>query len=169
MGSKIKNIIVEGPDCSGKSTLVDRLKNTLRWDAKSLHHREGDQFKRYLKEYAFLENTIIDRSHFSEEVYSHMWRGGSPFSKEEKEILDRIAINQSIIILACPSLEILRQRYMSRKYPQQIKLEELEKSRELFIQQLGQIRTIFYESKSFEELERVVNEVKKYEAIRSSC
>ena len=68
--SKIIRIIVEGPDCSGKSTLVNRTKNDLRWDSKSLHHKEGNQFLRYLKEYAFSEQIVLDRSHFSEEVYS---------------------------------------------------------------------------------------------------
>lgn len=164
----MRNIIVEGPDCSGKSTLIDRLKNTLRWDARSLHHKEGNQFSRYLKEYAFLEKTVIDRSHFSEEIYSRMWRGGSPFSKDEKEILDKIATSQSLIILACPSLDTLRKRYLARDYPQQILLEELDLSRNLFIEQLGKSRTILYESTSYEELEKVVREVKKYETLCNS-
>lgn len=163
------NVIVEGPDCSGKSTLVDRLKNTLRWDAKSLHHRDGVQFRRYLKEYALLENTVIDRSHFSEQVYSEMWRGGSPFSYTEKEILDKIALQESIIILVCPTLEVLKKRYLARNYPQQIKLEELEKSRELFMEELGNICAIHYFSHDYEELDRVVKEVKNYETLRSPC
>ena len=62
----IKRIIIEGPDCSGKSTVVDRVKNELRWDSKSLHHREVYQFYRYLKEYSSANQIVFDRSHFSE-------------------------------------------------------------------------------------------------------
>ncbi len=165
---KIETVIVEGPDCSGKSTLVDRLKNTLRWDAKSLHHRPGNQFKRYLKEYALMDNTVIDRSHFSEQVYSILWRGGSPFNSVEKEILDKIALNQALVILVCPSLEALRKRYSERNYSQQIKLEELEHSRELFMKELGGICNIHYQSRDYDELEKVINEVKNHEALCSS-
>jgi len=164
---KIDAVIVEGPDCSGKSTLVDRLKNTLRWDAKSLHHKPGNQFKRYLREYALMENTVIDRSHFSEQVYSTIWRGGSPFNSVEKEILDKIALNQSLVILVCPSVDVLRKRYLARNYPQQIKLDELEHSRELFISELGGICNIHYQSRDYDELERVLNQVKNHEALCS--
>ena len=87
----LKRIIVEGPDCSGKSTLVDTLKNRLLWDAKSLHHKEGNQFQRYLKEYALGEEVVFNRAHFSENVYSKLWRGGSPFLEKEKEILNDLA------------------------------------------------------------------------------
>jgi broad-specificity NMP kinase len=168
MVQKKNTILVEGPDCSGKSTLVDRLKNTLRWDAKSLHHRAGNQFKRYLREYALLERTVIDRSHFSEQVYSIMWRGGSPFTPVEKEILDKITLNQSLIILVCPPVDVLRKRYLERTYSQQIKLEELEYSRKLFMGELGGICTIHYQSRDHEELNRVVSEVKNHEALCSS-
>ena len=71
---KISKIIVEGPDCSGKSTVVERIKNMLCWDSKSLHHKEGNQFLRYLREYVLNENVVFDRAHFSEEAYSHLWR-----------------------------------------------------------------------------------------------
>jgi hypothetical protein len=169
MDVKKVQIIVEGPDCSGKSTLVDRLKNTLLWDAKSLHHRPGNQFRRYLQEYALLEDTVIDRSHFSEEVYSTLWRGGSPFSCVEKEILDKIALNQALVILVCPSADVLRQRYLGRNYSQQIKLEELEHSRDLFMKELGGICNIHYQSRDYDELEKVVNEVKNHEALCSAC
>jgi len=169
MTQKKDLIVVEGPDCSGKSTLVNRLKNELRWDAKSLHHRPGNQFQRYLAEYAFLHDTVIDRSHFSEQVYSTMWRGGSPFSFTEKEILDKTVLTRSRIILVCPSADILRKRYLSRDYAQQIKLEELEYSRELFMKELGGICSIHYQSKDYEELEKVIQEVKTYETLCSSC
>ena len=57
--NKITKIIIEGPDCSGKSTVVERIKNMLRWDSKSLHHQPGNQFKRYLKEYALNDNIVF--------------------------------------------------------------------------------------------------------------
>ncbi|MFA5887236.1 MAG: hypothetical protein WC852_00815 [Candidatus Nanoarchaeia archaeon] len=157
----ITRIIVEGSDCSGKSTVVDRVKNALHWDSKSLHHREGSQFARYLKEYATNENIVFDRSHFSEEVYSNLWRGGSPFSKPEKQILDGICSIDTLIIFTCPPAEVLKERYLKRGYEQQIRLEELEKSRELFCSEFNGIPHRLYLSKNYGELEELIREVKE--------
>jgi thymidylate kinase len=157
---KIKNIIIEGPDCSGKSTLVNRIKNMLRWDSKSLHHREGHQFTRYIQEYANSKNTVFDRSHFSEEVYSILWRGGSPFSKEEKEILNNICKLNTLIIFTCPELKTIRERHSSRDYQQQITFNELEKSRELFSKTFENIPHILYLSENYEELEELIEKIK---------
>jgi len=157
---KITKIIIEGPDCSGKSTLVERLKNVLRWDSKYLRHKEGDQFGRYLREYAG-EETVLDRSHFSENVYSKMWRGGSPFTKEEKEVLDKAAAVNSLIIFAIPSLKTLKERYQSRGFEQQITLEELSYSRKLFLEEIRGLPIIIYRAKSYGELEKLLNKVKK--------
>ncbi len=161
VGKRVRSILVEGPDCSGKSTVVERLKNMLRWDATSLHHREGDQFQRYLREYALAENVVFDRGHFSEEVYSRLWRGGSPFSPSEREILNAICTQSMIIIFACPSLELMKQRYHQRPFEQQIKLVELEESRTLFCATIEQIPHILYTSQNYEELDTLLRQVQQ--------
>ena len=153
-------IIIEGPDCSGKSTLINQLKNELKWDAKSLHHKESNQFSRYLNEYAGNDLIVFDRSHFSEIVYSILWRGGNPFSKEEQKILDSFCIEKVLIIFACPSAKVLKKRYSERDYDQQIKYGELEKSRKLFCEVLKDIPKIVYESKNYEELDKLVKKIK---------
>jgi hypothetical protein len=83
--------------------------------------------------------------------------------------LDKVALNGSLIILVCPSLDVLRKRYLARNYSQQIKLEELEFSRELFMQELGGICTIHYHSRDYDELNQVIEKVVNHEAICSSC
>src|SRR3989304_4150298 len=115
---EIKRIIIEGPDCSGKSTLVDRIKNEIKWDAKALRHKDGDQFERYLFEYATADKVVFDRGHFSENVYSKLWRSGSPFSKNEKNILDSVCQEKTLIIFSCPSSDTIKKRYLSRDYTQ---------------------------------------------------
>ncbi|MCL5093992.1 MAG: hypothetical protein M1355_02580 [Patescibacteria group bacterium] len=161
VNSKILRIIVEGPDCSGKSTLVERLKNSLRWDSKYLRHKEGYQFTRYLKEYASQEHTVFDRGHFSEEVYSKMWRGGSPFHKKEKQILDNLVNYKRIVIFCCPTLKEIKKRYLARGFEQQISLEELKRSRELFMRYFKSIPHITYKSENYKELESLIKKIKK--------
>lgn len=154
------HILIEGPDCSGKSTLAHRLKNELRWDLPSLHHREGNQFDRYMREYALSEKVVFERGHFSEEVYSTLWRGGNPFSHKEKEILDTWCELNAIVIFACPLVETLRKRFDERNYFQQVKKEELEKSLNLFCKAFERVPHVKYFSSSQEELETLIVQIK---------
>lgn len=156
----LKRIIVEGPDCSGKSTVVDRVKNMLHWDAKSLHHRNGDQFQRYLKEYTLSDNIVFDRSHISEIVYSQLWRGGSPFSQDEVRLLDDVVMKDGLFILVCPESSVLEERYLARNYEQQIKLEELKKSRDLFLRSVD-VPHILYKASSYDELDELLKSVRE--------
>ena len=129
----------------------------MRWDSKSLHHLEGNQFDRYSKEYILNENVVFDRSHISEIIYSQMWRGGSPFSKNEEKFLDYLSNKNSLIIFTNPPIEKIKERYLSRNYDQQISLNELNKSRELFIKKFENLDFIEYNSKNLEELNKIVN------------
>ncbi len=157
----MKKILIEGPDCSGKSTLVERLKNTLRWDAKHLHHQKGNQFERYLSQYATNNRTILDRGHISEAVYGQLWRGGNPFSKNQYKILNSILKEFSFVIFTCPTISVLKKRYQERDFDQQIKLEELEKSKELFAKEMKDINHLKYYSKDFLELNRLIEIIEK--------
>jgi len=155
----IKRILIEGPDCSGKSTALDRIKNALRWDAKSLHHREGDQFQRYIKEYCSAENIVFDRGHFSEAVYGRMWRGGNPFSQQEFNFLNFYLQREGLVIFALPSEETLISRYRARNFSQQIKENELSFARKLFLEKSQNVTNILYTSSSYEELDNLVADV----------
>ena len=157
---KYRYVIVEGPDCSGKSTLVERLKNSLRWDSKYLRHADGNQFFRYLREYATQEAIIFDRAHFSESVYSRMWRGGSPFSQKEKQILDEVSSLHGLVIFCLPPLATTKERYKNRGFEQQITLGELEESRKLFLAESKKTEHILYHSENYEELEELIAKVK---------
>ena len=155
----IKRILIEGPDCSGKSTALDRIKNALRWDAKSLHHREGDQFQRYVKEYCSAENVVFDRGHISESVYGKMWRGGNPFSEKEFDFLTFYLQREGLVIFTLPSDETLISRYRSRNFPQQIKENELSLARKLFLEKSQTMPHILYISSSYSELDVLVDSV----------
>jgi len=157
-----KQVLIEGPDCSGKSTLVNCLKNELCWDAKSLHHKDADQFSRYLFEYSSQEKIIFDRGHISESIYSALWRGGNPFSVGESTVLDSIVRMNMITVFALPDVSVLRERYALRNYAQKITISELETSACLFKDYFDCnkiIPAIIYCSKDYWELEYTVKKV----------
>ncbi len=152
-------ILIEGPDCSGKTTLVERIKNELQWDAKSLHHLEGNQFKRYLKEYALQEKIVFNRGHFSEIAYTKLWSRGNSFSKEQQQILDNLCNQNMLVIFANPPLTVLQERYLQRKFPQQIKYEELELIQSHFCEIMNIIPHLLYQSASYQELDSLMPEI----------
>jgi hypothetical protein len=155
----IKRVLIEGPDCSGKSTALDRIKNALRWDAKSLHHKEGDQFQRYISEYCSAERIVFDRGHISESVYGQMWRGGNPFTEKESLMLDFYLQRKGLVIFALPSEDVLINRYRARNFSQQIKEDELVLARNLFLEKSKNIPHILYTSSSYKELDGLVEDV----------
>ncbi len=154
-------ILIEGSDCSGKTTLVERIKNEFRWDAKALHHRDGEQFPRYLREYALSEQVVFNRGHFSEIVYGKLWRGGNPFSEEQQSILDAICRQKMLLIFACPPLETLQQRYRVRKFPQQIKYDKLVVVEEYFHELMGKMPHLSYRSTSYDELDSLLPQIRR--------
>lgn len=154
-------ILVEGPDCSGKTTLVERLKNELHWDAKSLHHLEGNQFTRYLREYALQEQIVFNRGHYSEIAYGKLWRGGDPFSKEEQRILDDLCGQNMLVIFVNPPLSVLQERYSQRNFPQQIKSEELGLIQSYFCAIMNGIPHLLYKSESYQELSSLIQQVSR--------
>jgi len=131
------NIFIEGPNGSGKSTLANAVKNALRWDQMNLHHREGDQFTRYLSEYG-RKDTVFVRAHWSEFVYSHLFGRPQPFSPEEFACLSQAARLRGIVVQCLPrSVDTLVQRFEQRQkegmdQDKQAKLELIEREYRLW-------------------------------------
>jgi thymidylate kinase len=154
-------IIVDGPDCAGKTTLVHRLRGELGWDAKFLNQTKGKPFPRYAQEYDSQQRVIFERCHLSEEVYSTLWRGGNPFSFMEKRTLDEQISSQGLVIFACPDVNVLRERYQARNHNQKIRFQELERAHWLFNKAFEYVTHIKYTSKDWKELDELVKKVKE--------
>lgn len=119
MRERLRGVLVEGPDCAGKTTLVKKLKAAVAgrgWDVMQMGHRPGDQFKRYLKAYLEADRMLIDRGHFSEVVYSNIGRGGRHFAPWERAFLDEIVRREFISVLCIAPPDLLRTRQMARDY-----------------------------------------------------
>lgn len=73
-------IILEGPDCSGKTTLADKLIKKYK-NAVYIHNAVSDDIlslhtRAWLNAFNLSENfvVIIDRLHLSEEIYGNLFR-----------------------------------------------------------------------------------------------
>lgn len=76
-------IIIEGCDCTFKTTLVNEIKKNLDKDFMTFHFSKPnditDVYGGYidsLYELSKYNNVILDRSFLGEYVYSQLWRGG---------------------------------------------------------------------------------------------
>ena len=163
---KIKGILVEGVDCSGKSTLIKKLDNILSrygWDSIDLRHRKGNQFDRYLYTYTNNPYSLFDRGHFSEHIFGNIWRGASSFSQSELEWLNKLISENFLVVFAHAPEEILIKRYNNRKSDQTIVSSELLTVQNKFFEAFNDIKKniIYYDSSNWENLETTVSKICK--------
>jgi thymidylate kinase len=155
-------IIVEGSDCSGKTTLVNRLRSQLSpqgWYSLSLSHRVANQFDRYLTKYLGDEGIIYDRAHFSELVYGKLWRGHTGFMPWQQLFLHDFVLDNFVVVLAQAPRDTLIQRYRARHQAQAIDVSELEHVQHMFREEMSDPRIIQYQATSTASLASVVSQI----------
>jgi thymidylate kinase len=155
-------IIVEGGDCSGKTTLVNRLRSKLSpqgWYSLSLSHRATYQFERYLAKYLSDERIIYDRAHFSEIVYGKLWRAHTGFTTWQQQFLHDFVLDNFVVVLVQAPRDTLMQRYRTRHQTQAIDISELEKAQDIFQEEMRDRNIIQYHAIDLESLDQVVNQV----------
>ena len=124
-------IIIEGPDCSGKSTLADKLtekfpdhvyvhnslkdkKHVMR-DAKgNLIMEVGDLFAAHVTLVRNNPKIIIDRLWPSEIIYGHIFRDGNVeyTAKEMRHIIEQY---EPICVGCLPPKETVQEKFNQRK------------------------------------------------------
>lgn len=103
----MKSVVLEGISSAGKTGLIASLKAKLKrhggFDVKELSHVDsGDQFARFLREYANSDRLLFHRSHISEHVLGNSLRGQSPFADEELTTLNAVLRLRFICVLVEP-------------------------------------------------------------------
>ena len=161
-----KNILIEGIDCAGKSTLAKEIRSEFGSDIKFLGHQKGWQFDRYLKEYALAQNIILERGHLSEEVYSHIFGREPPFTSNQRSILEEILKEKFIVVMCIPKTSLAKKRYRERKnITQNTPLLSISKGNYLFKKTTKRISSykniIIYKSQNFSEIKDVIKKIKQ--------
>jgi hypothetical protein len=162
----MKNIIIDGIDRAGKTTLANKIKYVMRdfggCDIKSLGHIDcQSQFMRYIREYSVNQNTIFDRGHLSEVVYSEYLRDNLSISDPQLEILNFLVSSQFIVVLAIPSYENFckRMEEYALRYSKLIGIDAFDHLNEQFIKASDLLNPIIYTSDSFEYLDNFTNQI----------
>lgn len=103
----IKRVVIEGPDCSGKTSLVEALKKSTRYSYN-----------------------IQDRSNLSMYVYS-LLNGRDDTRQYKRDFEEEIADQNNVIVLVLPKWAEVKKRYTKRGDDQQT-LNSLEKLHAIF-------------------------------------
>jgi len=160
MEKKPRNIVIEGTECTGKTTLIDELSRKIReWDIKYLPHRSGNQFKRYAWEYLMNEHTIFNRSHLSEVVCGNLWRNGPGMSEAELTALNQLLEQDCLVVFADADLAVIAERFSKRNYKEKAEYQELAEMQEGFRQIMKTVPHMYYESKDEVALKQIVERI----------
>ena len=107
-------IILEGPDCGGKSTLAVRLAE--RYSSPITHYSAHDDIHMRMHaengEYGTAE--IIDRFHLSEPPYTMYFRHETPDYKSVDAIDNILAAGNHLVILCVPSWSSVKRLWEER-------------------------------------------------------
>ena len=107
-------IIIEGPDCAGKSTLAEKLANALDMNILKMTANGGQSAPEYLQKLA-CDGVIIDRCWVSEQVYSDLFKREPRISNDDAEALTEFCEFARIpIIVLLPPLHVVIGRLNER-------------------------------------------------------
>jgi hypothetical protein len=122
-----KHVVLEGADCTGKTTLAHHLFETYGF----AYHHEGvpPGTGSLLNYYAELLTrdvpTVFDRLHLGELVYGPIMRGRSRLSEAELRLLDQlVAATGSVVVICAPSRELVVERWRTAHASEYVTSEE---------------------------------------------
>lgn len=95
-------VLLEGPDCAGKTTLARRFEE-IGFDYLHLGPPTRDD---YLREVFTLydglkNNAVLDRSHLGEQVYGPVYRGEDTLGTVGRRMMDAYCATRRAVVVVC--------------------------------------------------------------------
>ena len=107
-------IILDGPDCVGKSTITEKLANSLGCNIVRLTYN-GDRSLKAYYQMMTVDNVVHDRSFISEIIYPKYFGRACRLDFDYEKYLHKLIDNLSIkLIILTASPETLEKRMRSR-------------------------------------------------------
>ncbi len=141
------NIILEGPDATGKSTLAEKLKKKFGMNIINSTSKTRNDFHYHIDLLDYQDNTVFDRFHVGEMVYPDIYgRDGKLSDQDFLKITTRIIENNDLLIVFyCSDINVLKERLIERGELNY--LEEIDLQNKLFMKWIYVINA--YEYKNF--------------------
>jgi broad-specificity NMP kinase len=140
------NYIVIGTDCSGKTSLVNKLSEKLGVDVvkgSSFEHAQctqGELFAKFL-DFTDMDNVIFDRFSYCNAVYAPMYNDFALLSSGQRRIIEARLMYKAIVIYLYADDEVLAARFTNRG-DDYVDLERLLKAKQMYEQELESVKYI---------------------------
>lgn len=111
------NIILEGIDASGKSTLANKLVEQYNFgDIIHSGKKEATGIDYFIESLKNKDNCIFDRFHLSEEIFPIMYKRLPHLSFDEYEEINKYLIDNNVyfIVFICSDMSIIEERLRER-------------------------------------------------------
>lgn len=113
-------ITLEGCDATGKTTLVNALAKRLDYDVvkgssfEITGGKNQDELFESFMELTTLDNTILDRYIYSNEVYAPLYSDYACLNDEQRRFIEREVQGATLIIYLSAPVEVIKERFRTR-------------------------------------------------------
>lgn len=124
------NLLIEGPDCSGKSTLIQTVLSDYCVIHNGVYKSPDLAYKAYMEQIPSNYSAIVcplivwDRQYVSEQIYGPIFRGKG-LSQEQVEAIEakHRALN-TVVVLCAPPKEVVMQQWKLRNAKREEYIEQ---------------------------------------------
>ena len=140
------NVILEGPDATGKTTLAEKLKTKYGMDIHHSTSRTRNDLNYHLDLLDYRPNTVFDRFHLGECVYPEIYNRPAKLTKDEINTINKRIIdnNDMLIVFITSDMDIIKNRLIERG--EQNYIPEMEQQNELFIEAANYCKNMNYKN-----------------------
>lgn len=124
-------IVLEGPDCSGKSTLAKQLATFHGFEYRHIGkpRPNEDVFRTYTLElWRALKSpnpVVFDRLYLGETIYGPIMRGQSLLSPMQQRLIERLMMANDVKQVIClPDFEVCHEKWRARLGQEYVKLDQ---------------------------------------------
>ena len=137
------NVILEGIDAAGKTTLANKLKQKYGMKIINSTSKTRNTLEYHLDLLDYQQNTVFDRFHFGEVIYPTIYKRDGKLTYDEWNTINKRIIdnNDLLIIFISSDLSIINKRLQDRGEDDFIPTMELQN--ELFMQYAHEFKTNF--------------------------
>lgn len=140
------NIILEGPDATGKTTLAEKLRDKF---GMTIHHstsKTRNDLNYHMDLLDYRQNTVFDRFHLGEMVYPEIYNRKAKLNQGEIDIINKAIIdnNDMLVIFITSNMDIIKERLIERGEENYI--PEMEQQNELFIKAANYCKKLNYKN-----------------------